>query len=278
MDTAFVSHTSPDKHFVDLLIRVLNYHHIQTWWDSHDVEAGEKYKEEIGIGLQKAEYLIVVISQGSLNSKWIVREISSFAASKPVAKIIFVVIEKVNFVDVFEGLEDYQVILFHENMLEGFIQLLEAFGKDFLPERDRRNNMDRRLVERREFDDRRKAQIVQRLRKGFWKCYSSATDICPFDDFDLLPSNRIRIIDILKSEMEKYEYFDSDGNRFELTEKEFDKITYEVWEDMSSRDYVTAINVIEGIAEKIYNTYNEIKLIQRREEKRRRGIHRREDD
>ena len=278
MGTAFVSHSSRDKYFVDLLIQLLNYHHIQTWYDSHDIEPGTKYLEKIEDGLQKADFFIAVVSQNSLNSKWIVREISSFLASKPEAKIIPVLIEKVDIDEVFKGLEDYQAIMFYENMLNGFCQLLNVFGKEFLPVQDRRTYQDRRSDERREFYDRRKSPIIQRLRKGFWECYSSATGIGPFDDFHMLPSNRIKISDILKSETQKYEYFDIDGNPFEFTQKEFDIIIYEVWEDMSSRDYVTAINMIESIAEKIYQTFSEIKSIERRIEKRRSRANRRQDE
>ena len=278
MGTAFVSHSSKDKYFVDLLIELLRYHHIQIWYDSHDIKPGTKYLKTIEEGLQKANTFIVVISENSLNSKWIVREITSFTTSKPDAMILPVVIEKVDMDEVFKGLEDYQAILFYGNMLNGFRELLNCFGKEFLPVQERRQSEDRRSDERRQFYDRRKSPIIQRLRKGFWKCYSSETEINPFDDFPLLPSKRIELSEILLSEIVKYEYFDGDGNQHEFTQKDLDKIIFEVWEDMASREYVTAINTIESIAEKIYQNFSEVKPIHRRQKKRREGKKRRQDE
>lgn len=278
MNTAFVSHSSQDKNFVDLLIHVLDFHHIQTWYDSHDIEHGKKFIEEIQNGIEKADCLIVVISKNSLNSKWIVREISSFLTSKPDAKMLPIVIEKVKINELFEGLEAYQAILFYENMLDGFNELLNVFGKEFLPVAERREAIDRRSDERREFYDRRKSSIIMRLRKGFWKCYSrDNTDIGPFDNFNLLPSKRVEVMNSLKSELEKYEYFDADENQIEFTPQELDRITYEVWEDMSAHNYVTAISVIENIAEKVLINFSKIELSFRRSEKRREHKDRRED-
>lgn len=278
MDTAFISHSSLDKYFVDLLIQLLKYHHIRTWYDSHDVKPGTKYTEEIENGLKAADYFIVVISQNSINSKWITRETASFLASKPDAMILPLVIEKVSADEVFKGLEEYQSILFYNNLLNGFKILLNVFDKEFLPIQDRRAGEGRRTSERREYCDRRRSPIIQRLRKGLWNKYSSVTDIGPFDDFDLLPSSRIKTIEILESEISNYEYFDNDGNQLEFTQKQFDRITYEVWEDMSSSNYVTAINVIESIAERIYQSFVEIKSITRRDAERRDESIRRQED
>ena len=144
MGTAFVSHSSQDKHFVDLLTRLLEYHHIEIWNDSYDIKTGTKFSNEIEDGLHKADCFIVVVSQNSLNSKWIEREISSYLTLNPQAKILPVVIEEVDMAEIFKGLEDYQAILFYKNMIDGFEQLLGFFGKEFLPVQERRVFQDRR--------------------------------------------------------------------------------------------------------------------------------------
>ena len=80
------------------------------------------------------------------------------------------------------------------------------------------------------------------------------------------------------SEIQRYSYVDGDGNYQEFGQKECYEIVYEVCEDMSSRNFVTAIILIESIAEKIYESFSEIKPIQRRVKKRRQGMSRRHDD
>ena len=275
MGTSFVSYSSKDKYFVDLFIQLLNHHHIQTWYDSHQIKPGSKYLEEIENGLKSADHFIAIISRNSIKSNWITREITSFITSSPNAKVIPVVIEEVDLNEVFDGLGEFQAILFYENMLEGFKKLANIFGREFLPSQDRRLKKERRSDERREFYDRRRSPIIQRLRKGFWKCYADKTGVGPFDDFHLLPSNRIKLTDVLQEEIKRYDYFDCDGNSVEMTPSELDKITFGVWEDLSAREYVSAINVVESVAEKVYQNYSNVKPTTRREEKRRVGSDRR---
>ena len=227
--------------------------------------------------MQNADHFIVVISQNALNSKWIVRELSSYLTANPEATILPVVIEEVNMAEIYKGLEEYKAIPFYKDMLSGFVELLSFFDKEFLPIKDRRGYKDRRSAERRKFYDRRKSPIIQRLRKGFWKCYAAETGMGPFDDFHLLPSHIIKISDILTSEFKRYEYFDSDGNQLQFDRKKFDKIIYEVCEDMSSRENMRPIYLIESIAERVHATFDQISPIMRRVASRRQGQNRRQN-
>lgn len=278
MAKIFISHASDDRYFVDLLAKLLEFHYIETWYCYSDIEPGCKYRNEIDEGIDQADSLIVVVSDNSLKSKWVTREIAIFQAKRPDAKIIPLLLgPMVNPDDVFDGLKEYQSINFNENMLAGFEKLFVLFDKEFLPQAERRDGTDRRTDDRRNGADRRASDMRQRFRIGFWKCYSAASGASKFDDFSLTVHNRMKVMDILESEIRKYEYFDKEGNRFEIEARELDKLTYEVWEDMSGRGYLTAIIAIEAIAEKISQKYI-IKQIDRRKKDRRSDVGRRKTD
>lgn len=276
MTRAFVSHSSADKYFVDLLVEVLQYHHIDVWYDSDGIEVGDKYKDEIDKGLTSSDYLIVVASKNSCSSKWVTREIATFNATKGDSFIIPIVLEPINLDEVFDGLKDVQGILFYKNMLAGFQTLLGVFGHKFLARVDRRSDDDRREVDRRDNEDRRRSPVIQRFRIGLWKCYAKKAGVGKFDQYELSLRSRLQALDILQAELDKYEYYNKDGVRHELSIGELDRLTYEVWEEMGTRSYLTTVIVIEAVAEKICSLYT-VRLIDRRDEDRRSGVDRRDE-
>ncbi|MDM8565391.1 toll/interleukin-1 receptor domain-containing protein [Candidatus Halobeggiatoa sp. HSG11] len=276
MTNVFVSHSSLDKYFVDLLVKILEYHYINVWYDSDDILIGDDYKESIHSGLINSDHLIVVASNNAVQSEWITKEITTFQSNITDEKrIIPLFIEDVNPDDIFDGLKNHQGILFYKNMLTGFQTLLNFLGKELLPTSDRREKQDRRDSDRRKDSSDRRKSLSQRLRIGLWKCYSDKTGEGKFDKYDLVLSNRLKVIDTIKPELDKYKYIDDNQQIVTLSQHELDKITYDVWEELGPRDYLTAIIVIECIAEKIINQYDVTSLDRRdndrREEKDRRN-------
>jgi TIR domain len=276
MTRVFISHSSADKYFVDLLVEVLQYHHIDVWYDTAGIEVGDKYKDEIDKGLASSDYLIVVASKSSCGSKWVTREIATFNVTKGDSFIIPIVLEPINLNEVFDGLKDVQGVLFYKNMLAAFQSLLGVFGQKFLARVDRRSDAERRGLDRRDDKDRRQSSVIQRFRIGLWKCYEDKAGVGKFDQYDLSLSSRLKALDILQNELDKYNYYDKDGIKHELSIGELDRITYEVWEEMGTRSYVTTIIVIEAVAEKIYNSYT-VEPINRRTEDRRSNTDRRDE-
>jgi|GEM_PF-1907029 len=255
MPVVFISHASGDKYFVDLLTEILNYHHISTWYDSEDIHVGSDYSERINRGLLDSDFLIVVISTKSCESKWVTREISTFLANKRKSNIIPIMLEKVDPDIVFDGLRDIQGIKFYENMLAGFQKLMKVFDKEFLPTIELRAGVDRRGGERRG-PDRRKASTNQRMRIGLWKAFEGKTGIGKFEKvFDLTTERRLDIIDSVTGELSKYEVFSKDGSKHTLNFEEIDKLFYGIREEMDKREYVTAVIIIDAIAEEILRNY-----------------------
>ncbi len=73
----FVSHSSKDKPFVRRLVDELNKHNVQVWFDERAMEVGDSIVDGISTGLKDADYLLVVLSQNSVQSRWMKNELNA---------------------------------------------------------------------------------------------------------------------------------------------------------------------------------------------------------
>jgi TIR domain len=256
MPTVFISFASGDKYFVDLLARILHYHHVDIWNYLEKLHVGSDYKDDISKGLSAADHLIVVISRRSSESKWVTREVATFQTMKGDQNIIPLLLDDVDADLVFDGLRNIQSIPFHENMLTGFEKLLHTFGiKEFLP-----------IAERRAVADRRKAPVSNRFRFGVWKAYENRTG-AHAEKFaqimELSTMDRLQFMDAIIEELGRYSIHTRDGKAYDLGKAEIDEITRKVRDELSPREYVTTITYLEAIADEILKRY-ELKPIDRR--------------
>jgi hypothetical protein len=112
MPKVFISHSSSDKSFTNLLAKLLDFHHIGSWYDSSDILPGSKFSVEIEEALSNSESLIAVISKNSLQSDWVKREVIYFQAKNP-NNIVPLLLDDTNPSDFYKltpGFEQYQAI------------------------------------------------------------------------------------------------------------------------------------------------------------------------
>lgn len=70
----FISHSSHDKTFVRGLAVDLAAMGHQPWVDEWEILAGESIPERVGSGIEDADFLIVILSQAAVASKWVEQE------------------------------------------------------------------------------------------------------------------------------------------------------------------------------------------------------------
>ncbi|MBI4848180.1 MAG: toll/interleukin-1 receptor domain-containing protein [Nitrospirae bacterium] len=73
----FISHTSKDHDFVLQLAGKMKKDNIDVWIDDWELEIGDSIVQKISEGLEKSSFLIVVISEYSIKSEWVLRELNS---------------------------------------------------------------------------------------------------------------------------------------------------------------------------------------------------------
>jgi hypothetical protein len=276
MSSVFISHSNKDRYFVNLLVALLKFHEVKTWWSEYDIAPGARFRTLIDDGLRNADSLIVVVSRHSAVSKWVTQELATFLEKRPDARVIPLLLDRTNPDDVIDRLTDFQALSFADDMLGGFEKLTELYGKPFLPRIERRAKDARRNdTERRSTGDRRKSELIQRMRIGFWKAFNGKLAIGEFADIPLSVSQLFRTSEALTEEAERYLYRKPDGS-YALAKTVLEEASNHVWQEYRRRHVMKAVYAVEAIAEHIYATYVVSQPDRRQLAKRRESGDRRE--
>lgn len=70
----FLSHSSLDKKFVTSLAIDLKNYGFDVWLDTWEILAGESIPKKIGEGIENCQFVILVLSPESVESKWVEQE------------------------------------------------------------------------------------------------------------------------------------------------------------------------------------------------------------
>ncbi len=73
----FLSHSSKDKQFVARLANDLRLHQIEVWYDDWELSWGDSILEKIQKGITESEFIVVILSPDSVNSKWVKEELNA---------------------------------------------------------------------------------------------------------------------------------------------------------------------------------------------------------
>lgn len=99
MSSIFMSHSSDDKPFVRKLAGDLRANGHYVWVDEAEIKVGDSLIEKIEEGIENTEYLGVVLSKNSVESKWVKSEVR-IALTQEIygkkVKVLPILIEKVD--------------------------------------------------------------------------------------------------------------------------------------------------------------------------------------
>jgi len=73
--SCFISYSSKDEEFCKRLHARMRAEHLRVWFAPEDVKGGEKLGEQIDRAIQMHDRLLIVLSEESLKSKWVMTEI-----------------------------------------------------------------------------------------------------------------------------------------------------------------------------------------------------------
>jgi len=71
----FISYSSKDKEFVEILLEKFIDKNIEFWFDEKDIKIGDKIQNEISNGLHSCDKFLLICSKHSLKSWWVDREL-----------------------------------------------------------------------------------------------------------------------------------------------------------------------------------------------------------
>jgi uncharacterized protein YjbI with pentapeptide repeats len=106
--SCFISHSTADKVFADRLHADLQAKGVRCWYAPHDMEGGEHIETQIDRAIKVHEKLLLMLSESSINSNWVKREISKAVKREenegkrvlfPISLVEFSTLEQWEFVD-----------------------------------------------------------------------------------------------------------------------------------------------------------------------------------
>lgn len=71
----FLSHAVRDRAFVRKILHVLRSHHLPVWYSETNIRGAQQWHDEIGRALARCTWFVVVLSEHSVRSKWVKREL-----------------------------------------------------------------------------------------------------------------------------------------------------------------------------------------------------------
>lgn len=89
--SVFISYSSPDQGFVDRLVEDLRKAGVSMWYDKWMIRVGDNIVSKIEEGIRSSRYLLVVLSEDSVNKVWVRKEIEAGLMREFETESIFVI-------------------------------------------------------------------------------------------------------------------------------------------------------------------------------------------
>lgn len=91
MKDVFVSYSTKDKAFVSELVSYLKNENLSVWIDEGEILPGDRIRDKIHQGIFDARYLVVVLSENSIESDWVQVELDAALLKEFRDKEVFVI-------------------------------------------------------------------------------------------------------------------------------------------------------------------------------------------
>ncbi len=75
--SCFISHSTKDKEFADRVHEHLQNKGVRCWFAPQDLKIGDRFQEEIERSIRVYEKLLIILSDNSVNSPWVEREVQA---------------------------------------------------------------------------------------------------------------------------------------------------------------------------------------------------------
>jgi len=127
-DTFFISHSSVDAEFAEILARDLEARGVDVWLDVSNIEPNSDWNESIQSALTNSHYILVIWSKNSVISPEVLAEV--FQARAAGKKIIQVFIDDCKRPAVFDRLQNIDFRGNYEEALEKLLGFLPIIRRE----------------------------------------------------------------------------------------------------------------------------------------------------
>jgi hypothetical protein len=123
---AFLSHSSKDKPFVRRLAADLTKNEITTWLDEQMIKVGDSIVDKVGQGLAQSDFFLIVLSENSVDSEWVKKELSQALLSEIEQRKVKVLPLKISECTIPGLIKDKKYADFSIDYRTGFKELIDA--------------------------------------------------------------------------------------------------------------------------------------------------------
>jgi len=123
---AFLSHSSKDKPFIRQLATDLSSHGIGVWLDEQRIRVGDSIPDQIAQGLAESDYFVVAISENSVNSGWVKKELNNALVHEVERRHVHILPAKLDKSEMPESIRDKKYADFSMSYKSGLEQVLNA--------------------------------------------------------------------------------------------------------------------------------------------------------
>lgn len=125
----FLSHSSQDLEFVDLLADKIRRHGVPVWFSKANIMGAQPWHDEIGTALQRCDWFAVVLSPQSVESMWVKRELlKALEPRRFENRIIPILFQSCDYERLSWTLSFFQMIDFTGSFADGLRELLRIWG------------------------------------------------------------------------------------------------------------------------------------------------------
>lgn len=125
---AFLSHSSHDKPFVRQLAADLTEHGISVWLDEQRIHVGDSIPEKIAQGLAESDFFLICISNHSVNSEWVRRELNNALVAEVSRRKVKIMPLKLDNATMPTLLSDKKYANFSNSYKSGLEEVIQAIG------------------------------------------------------------------------------------------------------------------------------------------------------
>jgi hypothetical protein len=123
---AFLSHSSTDKPFVRQLATDLAANDVEVWLDEHHIKVGDSIPEKIAQGLAASDYFLIAISEASVASEWVKKELNNALMNEVERRRVHVLPIRLDGAKMPQIISDKRYADFSKSYKDGLADLLKA--------------------------------------------------------------------------------------------------------------------------------------------------------
>lgn len=128
----FLSHASADRESAELIADVLRTHGVPVWYSQTNIMSAQDWHDEIGNALRRCDWFLLLLSDQSIESVWVKRELTyALRHGQYDDHLLPVKLDPCDAERLSWTLDEFQTVTVNGDWDTAFTSILGAWGLDF---------------------------------------------------------------------------------------------------------------------------------------------------